>query len=218
MFKRDEKGRFIKGENIHDLTGKIFGRLTVVNKSNKKVGRKTYWDCECSCGNKKTVRSDCLLSGMVQSCGCLKKEQDIYNLGINLKHHHDMTNHPLYTQWNGMIYRCECEKSYSYKDYGGRGIKVCDEWHDVTNFIKWAEENGYKEGLTIERKDVNGNYEPSNCEFITMRYQAFNKRNTVYGNLFGKRISISKFAYEHGLDRQKVYYHNKKGLPLELLL
>lgn len=215
---KDSKGRFIKGNNFHDLTGQQFGRLIVLRKSDKKVGRKTYWKCKCSCGNEKDVRSDCLISGDVKSCGCLKKEQDIKNLDIDLENHHNLTNHPLFKQWNTMNYRCENNKCHSYGDYGGRGIKVCEEWKDVRTFIKWAEGNGYKKGLTIERIDVNKGYSPENCMFITMRYQSFNKRNTVYGSYKGKLISIAKFAFEHNLKRYNVYYHNKKGLPLDLLI
>lgn len=214
---RNEKGQFVKGKNIVNLKGKKFGKLTVIGIDVERTKSKTYWMCQCECGNKKSVRSDCLQNGNVKSCGCLKKEQDIYNLGI--KNNHNCTHHPLFGIHNSMMHRCENEKNNQFYNYGGRGISVCKEWHDVRNFIKWAEDNNYEEGLTIERIDVNDDYKPSNCKFIPFREQAFNKRNTLYTTYKGEIVQFARFVYEHNLDYHKIYErHIKNKIPLEQLV
>lgn len=206
--KRNEKGQFIKGENRIDLTGKRFGRLTVVKVDEEKSNRKTYWICQCDCGNIKSIRSDALK--VVQSCGCIKKEQDIKNLGI--KRNHNMTNHPLFPIWSGMMNRCNNPNNLAYKDYGGRGIKVCEDWHKVENFCKWGEENGYKKGLSIERIDVNKGYSPDNCKWIPRSEQAWNTRKTTFVEIDGKKIHLARTANELGISPNLVWHRWKKGV------
>lgn len=212
---RSNKGQFVKGKNIKDLTGKRFGRLKVLAIDTERSGKKTYWICECKCGNKKSIRSDSL--GIVNSCGCLKKEQDNLNLlyGTNK---HNLTNHRLFPVWNGMIYRCENSKSSAFRHYGGRGITVCEEWHDVKKFIEWAERNGFKEGLTIERKNVNGNYEPSNCTWITMYEQGLNKRNSVKITINGVTKNLMVWAHELGIPQNRVWEAPSKGVDYKNLI
>jgi hypothetical protein len=212
---RNNKGQFIKGQNIHDLTGKHFGLLTVKEIDTKRSSRKTYWICECECGNLKSIRSDCL--GIVNSCGCLKKVQDNLNL-LHGTNKHNLTSHVLFPVWNGMVYRCENPKSSAYKHYGGRGIKVCDEWHDVAKFIEWAEHNGYSDGLTIERKNVNGNYEPDNCTWITMYEQGLNKTNSVKITIDGVTKNLMVWAHELNIPQSKVWSAPSKGIPYEKLI
>lgn len=207
MAKRNEKGQFEKGSCVKDLTGLQFGRLKVIGFE-KVVKRKSYWRCRCQCGNQKVIRGDCLK--VVQSCGCLKKEQDIVNLGI--VKNHNMTNHPAFSIWNAMINRCCNRNNSSYQHYGGRGITVCEEWHDVTNFCKWADEHGFKKGYSIERIDVNGSYNPSNCELIPKAHQAWNTRKTVYIELNGEKIPLAKTARQLGLEPCLVWHRWKKGI------
>ena len=175
--------------NNIDLTGQRFGRLVVleraednITKSGKKV---KCWKCLCDCGNKKIVRQGGLRNGHTQSCGCLHKE--IVG-SLNRTHGLSANCGRLYPLWKSIKYRCYNKNSKSYSQYGGRGIAMCDEWkNDFLAFHDWAIANGYKEEktdkglniLTIDRIDVNGNYEPSNCRFVTNDVQAKNKRDTI---------------------------------------
>lgn len=208
---RNKSGQFVKGENINDLVGKKFGKLTVL-RLDKIVNRKSYWIVQCECGNVKSVRCDTLKK--IVSCGCEKKKQDIINLGI--VNHHNLTYHPAYGIWHHMISRCENTLDHAYKDYGGRGIKVCQEWHDLRTFCKWAEENGYEKdkGLSIERIDVNGDYCPENCCWIPRKDQSRNRRCCIRLIINGEDKLLSQWAYEYGLDNHeynKVYQRYKRG-------
>lgn len=113
-----------------------------------------------------------------------------------MPHHlttHGQSNTRLYGTWGGMKCRCLNPKDKDFESYGGRGIKICDEWRDFTVFRQWATSSGYRRGLTIERKDVNGNYEPANCCWIPMTHQAKNKRITVYLEAFGERKTLGQW-------------------------
>lgn len=158
-----------------DLTGQKFGRLTVL-KIDKKVGRTYYWLCQCECGNLKVVRGSHLKSGKIQSCRCLQKET-----AKNLSTEHGLSRTKLAKVWDGIKERCYNPNNKSYKNYGGRGIKMSSEWkYNFIAFYKWAIENGYKDGLTIDRINVNGHYEPFNCRWITQKKQMNNTRVNVY--------------------------------------
>lgn len=164
-----------------DLSGQRIGRLTVLEKVGTNKNQKAIYNCVCDCGTEKIITAGDLKSGRVISCGCVAKS-NLFELHENNKTH-GFSNSRIYHVWNGMLQRCENPNSTAYKDYGGRGIKVCKEWHDIKVFVKWAYENGYDENAergdcTIDRIDVNGNYEPSNCRWVDMKVQANNKRNT----------------------------------------
>lgn len=206
--ERNDKGQFVKGKNIIDLSGRRFGKLKVLRLDEERTKRKSYWICECECGTVKSIRGDTL--NVIQSCGCVKREQQKINLGI--AYNHNMTYHPLFPIWDAMMNRCYNEKSSGYENYGGRGITVCDEWHDVKIFCKWAEENGWKKGLTIERKNVDKNYEPSNCEWIPSNEQAWNTRKTVYVEINGEKIPLAKTARKLGLEPCLVWHRWKRGI------
>ena len=151
-------------KNVKDLTGERFGRLTVIGLHPTET-RKTYWECQCDCGNKMVVRSDSLQCGAIRSCGCLKKEQDKQNLWSSeakkkyLANGGKFSGTRLYEIWQGMKSRCYYEKDSRYSRHGGRGIAMCDEWRkDFLAFREWALNNGYSETLTIDRIDNDGNY------------------------------------------------------------
>lgn len=159
---------------IKNLTNQKFGRLTVVEITNERTsGRHVVWKCICDCGNECYVNAASLTSGKTKSCGCLAKE----SRGTSRITHHK-SNEKIYRVWQSMKDRCNRKKNKNYPHYGGRGLKVFSEWEDdFQTFYDWALANGYKEGSQIDRVDVNGNYEPSNCRWVNVKMQQNNKRN-----------------------------------------
>lgn len=162
-----------------DLTGQRFGRLTVVEK-NSTMKRKGYsaqvWDCECDCGKHTLVTTSNLRGLNVQSCGCFKTDK-IKIIGSLTTH--GQTETDLYAVWKNMKQRCLNPKSQRYHNYGGRGITYCDEWELFEPFYEWSKNSGYRKGLSIDRINNNGNYEPSNCKWSTPKEQANNRRTNI---------------------------------------
>ena len=125
---------------------------------------------------------------------------------------------PWYASYHAMMDRCYREKAGNYPLYGGRGIRVCEEWHNIENFEKWANESGYVKGLTIDRIDPNENYSPQNCRWTTRKEQANNKRNTHRLTYKGKTKTISDWAVELGINRSTINNRYFRGLPIEMVL
>lgn len=176
---------------LKDLTGQQFGQLTVLERADnhfKPNGKRVVrWLCQCKCGNTTITTTDNLVGGHTKSCGCLRHTP--YTMT------HGETNTRLYKIWIGMKNRCDNPNNYNYVNYGGRGIKVCDEW-DVSYeaFRDWALSNGYTDRLTIDREDCNGDYEPLNCRWVNNKKQANNRRSNKYITFDGETHTLSEWG------------------------
>lgn len=196
-----------------DLTGQKFGRLTVIRRT-ESTNKNIKWVCLCECGNYTNVFGIDLKSGKTQSCGCVHSEQL-----TKRNYKHGLCDDPLRVVWSGLKDRCYNMNCKAYKNYGGREITVCDEWrNDFQAFYYWAMSNGYKNGLTIDRIDVNGNYEPSNCRWATMKEQANNKRNNRLITYNGKTQTITQWADETGIERRTISARISRGWNIERTL
>jgi hypothetical protein len=201
-----------------NLTGEKFGKLTVVKRTQNSQNGHSNWLCQCDCGNYKVVNSGQLRKrNGTRSCGCLRKK-----IGDRTRTH-GMTKTRLYSVWDKIKRRCLLENEPEFFQYGGRGIKVCNDWlgeEGFINFYNWAIANGYNEDAsrgecTIDRIDVNGNYEPSNCRWVDMKKQSRNKRNTFYVFVDGKKVSLSEICEQKGIDFRKMAKRIRLGKNFE---
>jgi len=157
--------------NTENLKGQKFGRLLVLKPTEKRSGTSVVWLCRCDCGNIREATAQTLKRKKIKSCGCLQKEIGRKARLKNLKHgdRRRGENINLYNIWCSMKQRCFYHRASNFRWYGKKGIKICPEWkNNYPVFKQWALANGYKEGLTIDRINPNGNYEPSNCQWITL--------------------------------------------------
>lgn len=178
-----------------DLTGMKFGKLTAIKVVGRSKARKLMWLCECECGKTNIVTGSDLTSGKTKSCGCSKVER-MRKQSLT----HGQSGTRIYGIWRGMKTRCYNPKFHEFRNYGGRGISMCKEWtDDFCKFEDWALHNGYNEKLTIERIDVNGNYEPSNCRWATIQEQANNRTSNHLLTFNGKTMNIAEWAREVGI-------------------
>ena len=198
--------------NFKDITGMRFGRLKVLSFSYMNKFRRAAWKCECDCGTIKIIDGLHLRQGKILSCGCLHKE-----ITIKASTVHGMHDTPPYNSWAGMLQRCENPNDPRYKDYGGRGIVVCDNWHDYQKF--WNDMKGsYAEGLTIDRIDVNGNYCEENCKWSTQKEQANNRRNNHMLSFNGTTQTLAQWADALGINYDTLRYRIKRGWSVERAL
>lgn len=214
-----------------DFAGKVFGRLTVLERVGTKKDGHSVWKCRCSCGSIVEVASNALTTGNTQSCGCLKKEQTslvgqrtgLLNVEkaqvaakiANITHGESKTR--LYRIWQMMHQRCENpHQGTGYQHYGAKGISVCRGWSTYEPFRDWALQNGYRDDLTIDRKLVSDGYNPDNCRWIpasenTARIREGKHRYwclDLEHDLYAEFDIITAFLQQHPeihIDRQKVY-------------
>lgn len=178
-----------------DLTGRVFGRYTVVCRSQKRSRVDTYWQCRCMCGTTKDVGGKALKSGAAKSCGCAQIGRLAYNRT------HGMSGTREFRVWVQMMRRCYDAKEPNYPGYGGRGIEVCQRWHDPRNFLsdmwpkpEWAH--------SIDRLDNNGPYSPENCRWATRIQQTRNRRVT----LRVEGVPVAELCERFGVPYQSVRY------------
>ena len=196
-----------------DLTGQKFGRLTTLYRLHNIKG-KTKWLCVCDCGNLKEVILSDLLLGKSKSCGCLAKELVSSRSTI-----HGQCGTRLYRIWTKMKERCYTTTNKRYKDYGGRGVAVCAEWKNgFMSFYNWAMANGYDDTLTIDRIDVDGNYEPTNCRWITMKQQSRNKRSNIIFTYNGVTHCLIDWCNILNLKYNTIKMRIKRGWSIERAL
>lgn len=194
--------------NFDYMIGQKYGRLTVDNVI-YRPGNSTLVDCICECGNRKQIVISDVRNGHTRSCGCLRKEKIAkvgYKNGLSAK------DYRLYGIWSKVLNRCNNHNAKEFHYYGGRGIKVCDEWqgeHGAENFFNWAYSHGYKEPLTLERINVNGNYEPDNCTWIPKGEQVNNTRRTNRYTYKDETLTLNEFSKKYNINvvmlRSRVY-------------
>lgn len=181
-----------------DMSGMRIGHVLVC-EANGSLRNQRLWLCKCSCGNERTYSGvylrKAIREGYKVSCGCKKSESSARN-GRKNKTHGFSTGRTkkLYDVHRQMMRRCYSEDSKDYKNYGGRGIKVCHEWKTLGGFISWAHQNGYRPKMTIERIDVNDDYRPSNCTWTPNRRQSMNRRITRKFTINGETKTLSEWC------------------------
>lgn len=194
-----------------DLTGQKFGKLTVLKYSHSKNHR-SYWLCQCECGNTTIVSASELRTENTKSCGCLRVE-----LLLKRSITHGGKHTKLYDIWTSLKGRTLCKTNQRYADYGGRGITICAEWLDFTKFEQWAKLNGYREGLTLDRIDNNKGYSPSNCRWTTYKEQNWNKRNNHFITYKGETHCLAEWAEILGIKYSTLRSRVRAKKPIEAI-
>ncbi|TCT14563.1 hypothetical protein EDC18_10544 [Natranaerovirga pectinivora] len=189
-----------------DYTGKRFEKLTVI-KRDENIAK---WICKCDCGKEIIVYGNRLKNGKVKSCGCLPSEIIIRRNKYELSTHR-MTGSRLYNIWDSMKARCLNSNSKDYHNYGQRGITIYEKWLKFESFMEWATKNGYQEKLTLDRIDVNGNYEPSNCRWVSTKVQGNNTRVNRRVTMRGRTQTLSQWADEIGISPKALRYRIEAG-------
>lgn len=194
-----------------NLAGQRFGRLIAIEVHDQDAYRAYRWKCTCDCGTDTVVRGSQLKSGAVQSCGCGVRE------AASRSRTHGATDTPLYGRWRAMIERTRNPNHREYRNYGGRGIAVCDRWQSFENF---AADMGptFRQELQLDRLDVNGNYEPANCRWITQREQQRNKRTNHVIEWRGRSMVVTDWAELLGLVPNTVIYRLRRGWSVDRAL
>lgn len=196
--------------NFIDLTGKTFGLWTVLRRV-ENAGSPLRWECRCECGAEKTCDGSDLRRGKTVSCGCYRAAAQRLRATK-----HGNTKHPLYSRWKALVERCSNPKSISFERYGARGIRVCDRWLSFETFLEDMGA-GHRAGLSIERIDNSGNYEPANCRWATAAEQARNtRRNVVVDTPSGKMTLLDACAL-FGVPYNRAADRYQRGWPVEKL-
>lgn len=194
--------------NFKDIKNMRFGKLTVVDKTTPSKSGNARWVCLCDCGNKTIVIGSHLRSGHTTSCGCNKLSDQACGF----------SDTRLYRIWVNMHKRCYDKNHDSYKWYGGRGIRVCNEWKTFLTFKAWAERSGYEDSLSIDREDGDGNYTPMNCRWQTQKEQMNNVSSNKIITFNGENLTQSEFADKYNLKYHTVTNRLRAGWSVERIV
>jgi hypothetical protein len=197
--------------DIETIIDSKFGRLTILKESDFKLHKRVSVVCKCECGNEIIATINSIMRGNTQSCGCIRIER-------NNNYKNGLRHHPLYTVWANIKQRCFNKKYPKYKDYGGRGIIMCEEWYNnFETFYNWCIINKWVKGLEIDRINNNGNYEPNNCRFVNRSVNMNNKRSNTIITFNNKTLTLAEWAtglnIPYGRLSQRI---NKLKMPVEL--
>lgn len=192
---------------FHDKTGLVYGRLTVIKRDTNYL-KSVKWECKCECGNTTSVASNSLQNGLTTSCGCYHKEVIKNRLTT-----HGMTGSKEYVSWAAMINRCHNPNHEKYNNYGGSGITVCERWRN--SFEDFYADMGPSNGLTIDRINVDGIYEPGNCRWASWTEQANNRSTTKMVNYKGESMPLKKFVSMFDIPYQTILNRLNSGMTAE---
>lgn len=204
---------------LKDITGQKFGRLTVIKRVGRNKQRQATWLCQCECANQITAVGCYLRSKRVMSCGCLRKDNLLKSITK-----HNKSRDKIYKVFTGMKARCYNKNSIEYKNYGARGIKICEEWlNNFLNFYDWAIANGYDENTehgkcTIDRIDVNGDYCPNNCRFVSNLIQQRNKRNNRFIEYKGIKLCVADWEKRLNFSQGTIKTRIKNGWSIKQII
>lgn len=203
------------GSKPIDLTGTAFGRLTAVKIVRRANSRHVFWECLCSCGQRTTVNVGNLRSGKVKSCGCLRRE--MYAAGTAHRRHghaRKQQQSPEFKIWVQILQRCNNPNNRAWKNYGGRGITVCDTWQGHDGFQRFLDDVGTRPSahLTLDRKNNNLGYEPGNCVWVSRTTQNSNRRNVHLVTYQGRTQSLAAWSRELKRDYETLRRRFKQGV------
>lgn len=197
--------------DINDIVGKKFNKLLVLSFNHSKPhpnptkGQFYFYKCQCECGKITIVKRERIINGITKSCGCINNRATT----------HGLSKTRLFRIWSSMLNRCYNTNVLRYKNYGGRGIKVCDEWLIFKPFYDWAMANGYNDTLTIDRINVDGNYEPNNCHFSNAKQQANNRTNNNLIFYNNETHTLAEWAEILKINRSTLWYRLKRGWSIK---
>lgn len=200
-----------------DIKGQKFGRLTALERVGADSWGKSKWRCHCDCGKDTVVLLSDIRGGKTRSCGCLARDLSKKRRPSNITHGGSRTR--LYTIWRDMRSRCYNQKDICYPRYGGRGIKICDEWlNDFGAFQAWAFASGYEDGLTIDRIENDGDYRPDNCRWATHKAQANNRCSNKTITINGETHTLAEWSALSGVDKNTILSRVQRGWTPDRLL
>lgn len=198
------------------VVGERFGRLRIASLPFMRPDcRGVHYECECDCGELTCARVDTLRDGTTASCGCLQAENGaiVGKVTGPLNRKHGRSRHPLYEVWRNMNSRCHNPDGVAFERYGGRGIKVCEEWREsIEAFAEWALSHGWQHGLQLDRRDNDGDYEPANCRFVTPRTNSQNRCSNVQVEIDGETHCLTEWSRRLGINISTVVERRRRGL------